>query len=62
MCVTTGTMVLIRLYKKADLWETKIDATKNRKVHVDRKSFDLGKNGSHKPSGLGGRSIVIVRQ
>ena len=25
-------------------------------------SFDLGKNGHHRPSGLGYRSIVVVRQ
>ena len=31
---------------------------KDGKVIVDEKSFDLGKNGCHRPSGLSGRLIV----
>ena len=60
MCVTTGTLVLIRLYKKADLLETKVNSTKGRKVGVEENNPE--KNGGHKPSSLGGRSVVVVRQ
>ena len=33
-----------------------------RKVHADGNKLCPGKNGSYKPSGLGGRLIVVVRQ
>ena len=39
--ITTGTLVLIRLHKKPDLMETKVDCMKDRKVYVDKISFDL---------------------
>ena len=48
-------MVLIRLHKQADLMETKVDHTKDRKLA-------LGKNGCHRPSDLSSRSIVVVTQ
>ena len=56
------TLILIRLHKKADSLETNVNYMKDRKVRADKKSFDLGKNGCHRPSGLGGRSIVVVSQ
>ena len=34
--LTTGTVVLIRLHKKADLLEMKVNGTKNGKVHADK--------------------------
>ena len=49
------TVVLIRLHKKADLLEMKVNGMKDRKVHVDK---DKQKNGGHTPSSLGGRSIL----
>ena len=60
MCVTTEILVLIRLHKKADLIETK--CRKDRKVHAEKTSFDLGKNGHHQPSSLGDGLIVVVRE
>ena len=39
VCVTTGTLVLIRLHKKADLPEMKVNCTKDRKVCVDENKF-----------------------
>ena len=35
---------------------------KDRRGHADKISFDLGNNGWHRPSGLGGRLIVVIRQ
>ena len=57
MCVTTDTLVMIRLHKKADL---QVNCTRDRKVHEDKKSFDLGKNGCHRAGDLSIRSIVVV--
>ena len=37
----------------------KINFTKDRKVVWTKTSFDLGKNGCHRPSGLGGRVSVF---
>ena len=34
--ITTGILVLIRLHKKADLLETKVNCTKDRKVCADK--------------------------
>ena len=64
MCVyvTTGTMILIELYKKADLLEIKVNGMKDRKVHADEKSFELEKNEFHRPKGLGDRSVVVARR
>ena len=59
MCATTGTLVLIRLHKKADL---KVNGMKDRKVRANEISFDLGKNEGYSCSSLGGRLIVVVRQ
>ena len=36
--------------------------TKDRKVCVNKHKLDLRKNGCYRTSGLGGRSIVVVRQ
>ena len=59
----TGTLVLIRLNKKADLPETKVNCTKHRKVRKDENlSFDLGKNGHHRFRYLGSKFIIVVRQ
>ena len=46
-------------YEKADSQKTKVDASKITKVHAD---FVLGKNGGHRPSSLGRRSIVVVSE
>ena len=62
MHTTTGTLVLIKLYKKVDLLETKVNCTNDSKVCADDKSFDLGKNECHRLSGLGSRSIVVVSE
>ena len=35
---------------------------KDRKVRADKISSDLGKNRCHRPSGLGGKSIVVVSE
>ena len=59
---TTGILVLIRLLKKADLLETKVNCTKIERFMLIKISFDLGKNGCHRPSGLGGRLIVVVNK
>ena len=49
------TVALIRLHKKADLLEMKVNGMKDRKVHVDK---EKQKNGGHTPSSLDGRSIL----
>ena len=46
------------IHEKADLQKTKVNATKITKVHADI----LGKNRGHRPSSLGGRSIVVVSE
>ena len=56
---------MIRLHKKADLriLEMKVNCMKDRKFCVDNNiTLDLGKNGHHRASGLGSRSITVVRQ
>ena len=40
----------------------KVNATKDRKVRLDKNKLWRGKNGSHWSSGLNGRSIVVVKQ
>ena len=60
--MTTGTVVLIRLHKKTDLLDMKVNYRKDRKACVDKNSFDPGKNVCHKPIGLSSRSIVVIRQ
>ena len=57
MYATTGTLVLIRLHKKADLLEMKVN---NTKVQT-KKCFDLGRDGGHKYSKLGS-GLFMVRQ
>ena len=59
MCITTDTLVMIILHKKADL---KVNCTRDRKVHVDKNNFDLGKNGYHRAGGLSVRSIVVFSE
>ena len=61
-CWNAGTLVLIILDKKAGLLETKVNDTKDWKVRMVKISFDLRKNGCHKPSDLGSRSIVVVSE
>ena len=57
--LTTGTLVLIRLRKKQiDLMSIK---QKTERFVWTKISFDLGKNGCHRHSDLGGRLIVVVR-
>ena len=46
----------------ADLQKTKVNAMKIRKVCVDRNKLCTGKNGGHRPSSLGSRSIVVVSE
>ena len=60
--ITTGTLVLIKLHKKADLLEIKINSTKDIKVHMDKLGFDLEKNGGHTPSSSGSRSTLAGRE
>ena len=62
MHILTDTLVLIRLYNKADLLVIKVDYTNKEKFVQMKVSFNLGKNGYHIPSVLGGRLIVVVRQ
>ena len=62
MHIATGTLALIRLHKKADLLEIKVNSTKDRKVMQTKISFDLGKNEDHMPSSLDGRLIFVERQ
>ena len=59
--------VLIFLYagrscRINDLQKTKVNVTKIRKVRVDGNKFHTGKNGGHRPSNLGSRSIVVVSE
>ena len=48
--------------RKADLQKMEVNTTKIRKVCRTEINFVLGKNGGHKPSSLGDRLIVVVRQ
>ena len=48
--------------EKADLQKTKVNATKLRKVYVDRNKLRTGKEWRLWPSSLGGRSIVVVSE
>ena len=41
--ITTGTLVLIRLYKKAKLLETILNCRKDGKILVDKNSISPGK-------------------
>ena len=43
MCVTTDTLVLIRLHKKADLLETKVYGIKDGKVYANKNILWSGK-------------------
>ena len=63
MCVTT--IILVQYwseYKKADLPETKVYATKERKVSADENKPWHGEEWTPQTSGLGSRLIVVVRQ
>ena len=51
----TGTLVLIRIHKKANLLKMKVNSMKERKVHVNKNKLWSGKNGDYKPGGLGSR-------
>ena len=57
ICITNGTLILIRLHKKAVLLNAKVKSTEDRKVHVDE-----NKNAHHRPSDLDSGSIIVVRQ
>ena len=49
--------------EKVDLLRTKVNSTKITKVCADGNiNFALGKNRGHRPSSLGGRSIVVVSE
>ena len=50
------------MQEKADLQNTKVNATKIRNFVQTEINFILGKNGGYMASNLGGRSIVVVRQ
>ena len=58
VCITTGTPVLIRIHKKADLEETK---AVHKTLMWMKINFDLGKSGCHRPCGLDSWLIVEVR-
>ena len=62
MRVTTDTLVLIRLHKKADLLDAKFMALKIERFVQTKIYFDLERNGHHRFSSVGGRSFVAVRQ
>ena len=57
-------LVVIMQYsqEKANLQKRKVNAMKTRKVRVDENKLCKGKNGSHRPSSLGGRSTVVVSE
>ena len=55
-------VIIQNLQEKPDLQKTKVNATKIRQVHVDRYKLRTGKNGGHRPSSLGSRSIVVVSE
>ena len=46
----------------AGLQKMKVNATKIGKVRTDGNELHTGKNGGHRPSGLGGMSIVAVSE
>ena len=46
--------------EKANTQKTKVNATKITKIRVVENKLHTGKNGGHRPSGLGGRLIVVV--
>ena len=54
--ITAGTLVMIRLHKKA------LTAKKIEKFMWMKISFDMGKNGRHRPNSLSSRLIVVLRQ
>ena len=65
MYVTTGILVLIRLHKKEDLQEMKVNDMNDapcRKICADENRLDLGKNRHHRPIGVGDRLITVVKQ
>ena len=62
VCIATDSLVFIRLHKKVDLLETKVNCMKDGRFMWMKIRFDLAKNGHHKLCGLGDRLIVVVRQ
>ena len=61
MYIITGTLVMIRLHKKADLMKTILTAQKIEKFMQIKINFDMGKKGCHRPNDHS-RSIGVVRQ
>ena len=61
MYIITGTLVKIRLHKKADLIKTILTAQRIENFMQTKINFDMGKNGRHRLSDHS-RSIVVVRQ
>lgn len=56
-------VVIIQNTQKADLQETKVNASKTRKICADRRiNYAVVKNEDFNPNGLGSRSVVEVRQ
>ena len=55
-------VIMQNTQEKADLQKTKLNATKITKVVWTEINFVLGKNGGHRPSNLGGRSIVVASE
>ena len=59
-------MIMLNVQDKVDLQKTKINNTKIRKVCAESLRMDidfvLGKNGGHRPSSLGSRSIVVISE
>ena len=64
-CVPNNLVVIMQnSQENSDLQKTKVNATKVRKVRVGGYKLRIGKekNEGHRPSSLGGRSIVVVSQ
>ena len=63
LCAPNNLAVIMQnTQEKANLKKTKVNATKITKVCADRNKLCTGKNGEHRPSGLGSRSIVVVSE
>ena len=51
--------MIMQTLQGSQLLDMKIDAMESRKIHADRNKLCPGKNGVHKPSGLGYRFVVL---
>ena len=55
-------VIMQSIHKKADLRETKANATKQERLIQTEVNFVLRKNGGHNPSGLASRLIAVVSE